>query len=59
MDTNTTLSLIQTALVLGISVRETLRLVRERRLRVHHVAANRVKHFDASAILSYINATKE
>ncbi len=53
---STTLTLMQTAGVLGISVAETLRLVRRKLLKVAHVT-NNVKHFASADILSYINST--
>lgn len=54
---STFITLFQTALILGVSVAETQRLVRQRRLPVHHVV-NRVKYIDAVAILSYINSVR-
>lgn len=57
MDSTTTISLMQTALVLGISMREVSRLIREHKLRVHH-KVNKVKFVDASNVLSYIRSVR-
>lgn len=52
---NTTVSLFQLALILGMAMREVERLARTRRIPVHHVT-NKVKYFDAAQVLNYIRS---
>lgn len=53
---NTTITLFQLASILGVSMQAAQRLVRQRKLRVHHVAANKVKHFDVTAVMALIKS---
>lgn len=52
-----TISLMQVALVIGISLAEVNRLVRQRQLPVHHTA-NKVKYVESAEILAYLRRTQ-
>lgn len=50
----TTLTIMQAAAVLGVSMTEVNRLIRKRRLAVHHRSANKVKHVAVESLQAYI-----
>jgi hypothetical protein len=54
---STTISLLQAALVLGVSMQETARLVRARRLSVAHVV-RKVKYVTVESVRAYIASSK-